>query len=269
MSSSLSLHAEGITVSYDHKVVLRELNFHAAPGELTVLVGPNGCGKSTLLKSLARVLSLDTGRVMLADRDVHKTSTKAIAKMLAFLPQGPLAPEGLKVRELVAQGRFPHQNLLRQWSLEDAEIVATALQQTNLTTLADRPLSDLSGGQRQRAWIAMTLAQNTPAILLDEPTAFLDLKVQVELLALLRNIAHQQQRTVVVVLHDLNIAASFADRMLMLRDGDIAAAGTVAEVFNRDNLKAVFDLDTSILLDPNSGRPMCAPKYPDLTAETR
>lgn len=260
MKPSIPIHADSISAGYDRKVILRDLSFHAAAGELTVLVGPNGCGKSTLVKSLARILPLLSGSVLLGDKDVHQTPTKKMAKTLAFLPQGPVAPEGLTVRELVAQGRFPHQSLLRQWSREDATVIEKAIAQTHLTELAERPLSDLSGGQRQRAWIAMVLAQDTPVILLDEPTAFLDLKVQVDLLSLLQRIAHEEHRTIVVVLHDLNVAASFADRMVMVRDGVVVADGSVEAVFNASNLQTVFDLETSILTDPDTGRPICAPK---------
>lgn len=262
MKPCIPVQADGISAGYDRKVILHDLSFRAEAGELTVLVGPNGCGKSTLLKSLARVLPLHSGRVMLGDQDVHQTPTRKMAQTLAFLPQGPVAPEGLTVRELVAQGRFPHQSLFRQWSRQDAHIIDTVLAQTALTELAERPLSDLSGGQRQRAWIAMVLAQDTPVVLLDEPTAFLDLKVQIDLLSLLQWIAHQQNRTVVVVLHDLNVAASFADRMVMVRDGTIVAEGAVEQVFNATNLKAVFELESAILRDPDTGRPICAPKAP-------
>lgn len=225
-----------------------------------MLVGPNGCGKSTLLKSLARVLSVSSGAICLGEMSIQQADTRTIAKTLAFLPQGPVAPDGLSVRELVGQGRFPHQSLLRQWSKEDARVVSKVLAQTNLNDLAERPLTQLSGGQRQRAWIAMVLAQNTPVILLDEPTAFLDLKVQVELLSLLQHIAHQEGRTVVVVLHDLNLAAAFADRMVMIKKGEILAEGEVDEIFNQANLASVFDLETSILKDPQNGRPICSPK---------
>lgn len=260
MKPCIAINADNISVGYDRRVILQNLNFRAAAGELTVLIGPNGCGKSTLLKALARVLPVSTGKVMLGDQDVHQTPTRKMAQTLAFLPQGPVAPEGLTVEELVAQGRFPHQSLLRQWSQEDARMIAKALAQTHLTELAERPLTDLSGGQRQRAWIAMVLAQDTPVILLDEPTAFLDLKVQVDLLSLLHQIAHEEQRTVVVVLHDLNVAASFADHMVMVRDGEVQAEGPVNTVFNAQNLKSVFDLDTLILKDPVTGRPICAPQ---------
>lgn len=259
MSAIHTITARRIDVGYDRRAILKGVDFEAAPGSFTVLVGPNGCGKSTLLKALCRVLPLMAGSVTLAGRDVHRGKTSEIARTLAFLPQGPIAPEGLTVGELVAQGRFPHQNLLRQWSADDAQAVSRVLQQTDLTDLEHRPVHSLSGGQRQRAWIAMVLAQDTPVLLLDEPTAFLDLKVQIELLSLLRRIAHDENRTVVTVLHDLNVAASFADRMVMLRDGHIHADGPVDQVFTADNLMAVFDLRASILVDPTSGRPVCLP----------
>ncbi len=266
MKPCIAINADNLSVGYERQLILRDLNFQAAAGELTVLIGPNGCGKSTLLKSLARVLPLQAGKVMLGDQDVHHTPTKKMAQTLAFLPQGPIAPEGLTVRELVAQGRFPHQSLLRQWSRDDARIIDKALAQTHLCELAERPLTDLSGGQGQRAWIAMVLTQDTPVILLDEPTAFLDLKVQVDLLSLLHQIAHDEQRTVVVVLHDLNVAASFADHMVMMRAGSVLAQGPVNQVFNAENLKAVFDLDSVILTDPSTGRPICAPQCARLLA---
>lgn len=256
----MSVQANSICVGYGAKTIIQDLSLQASAGELTVLVGPNGCGKSTLLKSLARVLPLRSGDIQIGDLPLASTATKKIAQTLAFLPQGPIAPEGLSVRELIAQGRFPHQSLLRQWSREDAAAVDKALLQTHLTEFADRPLNQLSGGQRQRAWIAMVLAQDTPILLLDEPTAFLDLKVQVELLALLQQIAHSEGRTVIVVLHDLNVAASFADRMVMINQGKIMADGAVKAVFNSENLSKVFALETSILTDPQSGRPICIPK---------
>ncbi len=258
----VQLIAEQITAGYGTVSILNELNFQANLGELTVLVGPNGCGKSTLLKSLARTLAVRAGRVTLAGQDVHRTNTREIAKQMAFLPQGPIPPEGLTVHELVAQGRLPYQSLLRQWSQQDAAAVAQALARTELTALQDQPVANLSGGQRQRAWIAMALAQDTPLLLLDEPTAFLDLKVQIDVLDLLKRIAQIENRTVVVVLHDLNLAAQFADHMVMIRDGQVCAHGGIDDVFTVDNLKSVFDLDATILQDPNSGRPVCVPHAP-------
>ncbi len=259
MTASFEIHAENITVGYDRTPVLRDLTFRAKVGTLTTLVGPNGCGKSTFLKAIARVHPLSGGHVTIAGQDIHRTKSRDIARSLAFLPQGPVAPEGLTVHELVAQGRFPHQSLLRQWSEDDAKAVETALRQTNLSEMAERAVSTLSGGQRQRAWIAMVLAQNTPVLLLDEPTAFLDLKVQVDLLTRLHRIAHHDDRTILVVLHDLNLAASFGDQMVMMRKGAIHAEGPVSRVFTQRNLKTVFDLDASVLTDPQSGRPVCIP----------
>lgn len=269
MRQAHHLNAVSISVGYDHKIVLHDLSFSAYPGELTVLVGPNGCGKSTLLQALSRVLPLFSGKVTLDDLNIHKTSTREVARRLSLLPQGPVAPDGLTVRELVAQGRFPHQTLLRQWTKEDAEAVERALCQVQLEDLAERSVSTLSGGQRQRAWIAMVLAQETPILLLDEPTAFLDLKVQVDLLAMLRRIAQVETRTIIVVLHDLNVAAGFADRMVMLKDGKIRADGNVETVFTASNLQEVFDLHASILTDPLSGRPVCVPHSASIPVEVR
>lgn len=226
---------------------------------LTVLVGPNGCGKSTLLKTMARVLPAMEGTVLLDDAPVHDTATRDVARKLALLPQGPIAPEGLTVQELVAQGRFPHQSLLRQWSREDARAVNAAMEAADVARFADRPVSALSGGQRQRCWIAMVLAQETDIILLDEPTTFLDLKVQVDLMTLLRRIAHEEGRTLVVVLHELNVAAAFADLLVMMKAGRIVAEGPVGEVFTAEALAEVFDLQASVLTDPASGRPVCVP----------
>lgn len=260
MKPKISIYADSISVGYGAELILKDLNFQANAGELTVLVGPNGCGKSTLLKSLARVLAISAGHIRLGELALHETPTRKIAKTLAFLPQGPIAPDGLSVRELVSQGRFVHQSLLRQWSREDAAVVSRVLAQTDLTALAEKPLTHLSGGQRQRAWIAMVLAQDTPVILLDEPTAFLDLKVQLELLTLLQTTAHQEGRTVVVVLHDLNVAAGLADRMVMINKGVILADGPVNKVFNSANLAKVFGLEASILEDPVTAKPICAPR---------
>ncbi|MEM7711677.1 MAG: ABC transporter ATP-binding protein [Pseudomonadota bacterium] len=242
--------------------MIRDLSLNVPNGALTVLVGPNGSGKSTLLKAMARVLPAWQGSIWLGGRPIHALPTKAIAKRLALLPQGPVAPEGLTVAELVAQGRFPHQTLLRRWSRDDLRAVSEAMAAANVTDFAERRVSDLSGGQRQRCWIAMTLAQETEIVLLDEPTTFLDLRVQVDVMGLLRQIA-AEGRTLVVVLHDLNVAAAFADRLVMMKDGAIAAEGPVADVFTKANLTRVFDLDAHVLRDPESGRPVCIPRLSD------
>jgi iron complex transport system ATP-binding protein len=253
------LRCEELVCGYGGATVLGGVNLRPEPGGLTAIVGPNGCGKSTLLRTMARALRPQAGRVLLGGRPIHDLPTRRVARALALLPQGPVAPEGLTVRELVAQGRFPHQTLLRQWSDADAAAVARAMNRARVAEFAERPLEALSGGQRQRCWIAMVLAQDTPIVLLDEPTTFLDLKVQVDVLGLLRSIAHEEGRTVVVVLHEINMAAAFADRVVMMRAGRVIAEGTPADVVTAANLRTVFDLDADVVASPSSGRPVCIP----------
>lgn len=253
------LKGEQLTVGYDDTTILNGVNFQAPDGQVTVLVGPNGSGKSTLLKTLARILKPSEGRVLLDGKNIHHTPTRDVARTLGLLPQGPTAPEGLTVRELVAQGRFPHQNLLRQWTSADEDAVREAMETAQVSEFANRSVDDLSGGQRQRCWIAMVLAQQTDLILLDEPTTFLDLKVQVDLMNLLVQLAHDRGRTLVVVLHELNLAAAYADHLVMMRDGAIQQQGAPERIFTRDNLKAVFDLDASVIRDPHSHRLICVP----------
>lgn len=258
-NATAPLSAHGITVGYGGAPILDGVNFSAPAGKLTALVGPNGCGKSTLLRAMARVLPVQAGEVRLNGRPLAQMPTRAIARQLALLPQGPIAPEGLTVRELVAQGRYPHQSLLRQWSANDARAVDHALALTDLMQLSERPVQNLSGGQRQRAWIAMVLAQETDLILLDEPTTFLDLKVQVDVMTCLAEIA-ATGRTLVVVLHELNIAAAFANHLVMMRAGTILAQGTPGAVMTPEILKAVFDLDAQIITNPETGSPVCLPR---------
>ncbi|RVT85936.1 ABC transporter ATP-binding protein [Rhodobacteraceae bacterium CCMM004] len=260
--SAERLVLRGVSVGYGGPPVVEGLDLRINDGALTAIVGPNGCGKSTLLKAMARVLPVTRGEVLLEGRPVHRRPTREVAQRMALLPQGPVAPEGLRVRELVAQGRFPHQTLLRQWSREDARAVDAAMDAADVAEFADRPVASLSGGQRQRCWIAMVLAQDTPILLLDEPTTFLDLRIQVEVMGLLTRVAHEEGRTLVVVLHELNVAAAFADRMVMMRDGAIRAEGPPSEVFTERNLSDVFSLDARVLTDPESGRPVCVPQVP-------
>lgn len=254
------LAARGLNAGYDRSPILHDVSFEAPRGEITALVGPNGCGKSTLLKVLARLIRPSAGDVQLDGSNLHGLPTRSVARRLALLPQGPVAPEGLTVRELVRQGRYPHQTLLSQWSAEDARAVEAAMADTEITDLADRPVANLSGGQRQRCWISMVLAQETELILLDEPTTFLDLKVQIDVMTLLRRIATEHGRTLVVVLHELNLAAAFADRIVMMRDGRIRASGSAEAVMTEAALAEVFDLDARIIHDPESGRPVCLPR---------
>ena len=258
-SAASRLRVADVAVGYGDAPVVRDVSLDVPDGALTVLVGPNGSGKSTFMKAMARVLPVSAGEVRLNGRPLRSTPTREVAKQLALLPQGPIAPEGLRVRELVAQGRYPHQSLLRQWSREDAEAVDAAMRAADVIQFADRPVSDLSGGQRQRCWIAMVLAQQTGILLLDEPTTFLDLKVQVDLMRLLRRIAKEDRRTLVVVLHELNVAAAFADHLAMMKDGRILAEGRVERVFTAATLREVFGLEANVLRDPASGRPVCVP----------
>jgi len=255
-----ALRCAAVSAGYGDVRILHDVDFRAMDCRITALVGPNGCGKSTLLKVLARILRPEAGHVELFGEPITSLPTRQIAKRMALLPQGPIAPEGLTVRELVAQGRFPHQSLLRQWTRKDADAVEEAMALTDVAGLADRPVASLSGGQRQRCWIAMVLAQDTDVILLDEPTTFLDLRVQVDIMSLLYRIAREKGRTLVVVLHELNMAAAYADRIVMMRDGRIVQEGVPGETVSGDNLSNVFDLDAQVIADPETGRPVCIPR---------
>ena len=252
---------EGIELraGYGGADILKGVDLAIPDGKVTILVGPNGSGKSTLLKTLARILTPSGGHVMLDGGDIHRINTRAVAAKLGLLPQGPIAPEGLSVRELVGQGRFPHQTLLRQWSRADEDAVNNAMQVAGVSDFAERSVDTLSGGQRQRCWIAMVLAQQTELILLDEPTTFLDLKVQVDLMELLTGLAHDNGNTLVVVLHELSLAAAYADHLVMMRDGAIVYEGAPKDVFTAERLKQVFELDANVLTDPVTGRLVCVP----------
>ncbi|WP_422103554.1 ABC transporter ATP-binding protein [Vreelandella sp.] len=260
--SSSRLTADALQAGYESKRVLQGVDIAIEEGKLTVLLGPNGSGKSTLLKTLARTLAPSAGHVYLDGKDIHRSNTRDVAKRLGILPQGPIAPDGLSVKQLVGMGRFPHQGFWKKDPQQDAAAIAQAMAYMRITEFAERSVDALSGGQRQRCWIAMVLAQQTDLILLDEPTTFLDLKVQVDLLTLLSRLAHEHGRTLLLVLHDLNLAAAYADHLVMMRDGQIVTSGAPTKVFTSANLKRVFDLDANILHDPTSGSPVCVPYTP-------
>lgn len=251
------LHTEQLTLAYDQAVIISGMNVTIPSGKITALVGPNGCGKSTLLRGMARLLAPKGGAAFLDGKAIHRMPTRALATQLGILPQSPVAPEGLTVRELVAQGRYPHQSWLQQWAAGDEAAVRTALDLTGMTALAERPVDALSGGQRQRAWIAMTLAQETPVILLDEPTTFLDLSHQIEVLHLLERLNREQARTIVMVVHDLNHATRHAHYLVALKAGAVAAAGAPAEVVTPLLLREVFGVEGAVVPDPRSGVPLC------------
>ncbi|MGY1737406.1 ABC transporter ATP-binding protein [Geodermatophilus sp. SYSU D00684] len=253
------LAAEALRLAYDDRVVVDGLDLALTDGSFTAVVGPNGCGKSTLLRALGRLLRPAAGQVLLDGRAIAKTPTREVARVLGLLPQTPVAPSGLTVADLVARGRHPHQSWLRQWSTEDEAVVAEALAWTDMSDLADRPVDELSGGQRQRAWISMALAQGTDLILLDEPTTYLDLSHQIDVLELVSRLHAERGRTVVVVLHDLNLAARYAQRLVAMRDGVLVASGTPHEVLTEQLLADVFDLEARVVPDPVAGTPMVVP----------
>jgi iron complex transport system ATP-binding protein len=257
--SSDGLRADGVTVAHGARDVLHAVDLHPRPGEVTCLVGPNGSGKSTLLLTLGRVLTPRAGTVLLDGRDVRTVSGRTSARRVALLPQGPTAPDGLRVRELVAQGRHPWTGRLGGPTPTDHAAVDDAMVAAGVADLADRRVGELSGGEHQRAWIALVLAQDTPTLLLDEPTNHLDVAHQLELLRLVRRRADEHGTTCVLVLHDLNLAARFADRLVALRDGVVVAAGRPAEVLTPGLLRTVFDVAAVVVPDPVTGRPMFVP----------
>jgi iron complex transport system ATP-binding protein len=254
-----ALETKSLTLSYGDTIIIDELDLAIPKGEITVFIGSNGCGKSTLLRSLARLLKPHSGSILIEGEMVSKLPTKEIAKQLAILPQGPVAPEGLTVLQLVKQGRYPYQKWYRQWSEEDERIVNNALQATGMEYLADRLVDSLSGGQRQRAWIAMTLAQDTDIILLDEPTTYLDMTHQIEILDLLFELNEKEQRTIVMVLHDLNLACRYAHHLVAIKDKTVYAQGKPEQVISRELVKDVFNMNCEVTVDPLFGTPLCIP----------
>ncbi|MEV7990434.1 ABC transporter ATP-binding protein [Streptomyces sp. NPDC086077] len=253
------LRAEGLRLAYDDRVVVEDLDVVIPSGRITAIVGANACGKSTLLRALARLLTPQSGAVHLDGRSVHSIPTRALAQRLGILPQTPVAPEGLTVVDLVGRGRSPHQTWWRQWSAADEEAVHDALRATAMTDLAHRPVDALSGGQRQRAWIAMAVAQGTPVMLLDEPTTYLDLAHQIDVLDLITDLNRHQGRTVVMVLHDLNQACRYADHVVAMKAGRVVGEGAPADVVTAAMVEEVFGLRCLVGEDPVSRTPMVVP----------
>lgn len=253
------LSAQHLTLAYDADPVVCDLSLDVPDRQVTVICGPNACGKSTLLRALTRLLKPLGGAVLLDGQAIARLPTKQVAVRLGLLPQSPSAPEGLTVEDLVGRGRFPHQRWLQQWTAEDETAVERALALTRTDALRHRPVDELSGGQRQRAWVAMALAQDTPMLLLDEPTTFLDLAHQVEVLDLLADLNEHHDRTIVMVLHDLNEACRYAHHLVAMRQGRIHTQGTPAQVLTVDVVREVFGLDVKIIDDPVTGTPLCVP----------
>ncbi|MFJ3957952.1 ABC transporter ATP-binding protein [Arthrobacter sp. NPDC090010] len=258
-TGSARLHAEDVTLGYDGPPIITELSTTIPDGSFTVIIGPNACGKSTLLRGLSRLLSPLRGQVVLDGKSIAALPAKDVARRLGLLPQTAVAPDGITVADLVARGRYPHQGLLRQWSAADEAAVQEALEATGTLDLAPRRVDELSGGQRQRVWVSMVLAQQTDLVLLDEPTTFLDVAHQVELMELFAHL-NRQGRTIVAVLHDLNHAARYAGHIIAMRDGRIVAAGPPSEVVTSARVEEIYDLPNTVIPDPFTGGPLVVPR---------
>ncbi|WP_261133445.1 ABC transporter ATP-binding protein [Bacillus sp. Marseille-Q3570] len=251
------LHTKDLNIGYDERAIVKNLSVEIPDKKITTIIGPNGCGKSTLLKAITRIISHQSGNVVLDGENITKQNTKELAKKMAILPQTPENASGLTVSELVSYGRYPYQKGFGRLTKRDYEMIDWALEVTGTIDFKYRPVDALSGGQRQRVWIAMALAQETDIIFLDEPTTYLDMAHQLEILELLQNLNIQEKRTIIMVLHDLNQAARFADYIIAMKDGEIVKAGDYETVITRDVLKKVFQIDAEIGRDPRTNKPMC------------
>ncbi|HJC85693.1 MAG TPA: ABC transporter ATP-binding protein [Candidatus Corynebacterium faecigallinarum] len=266
--SDNSIRATGLTVGYGNdKAIINDLDLQVPVGKVTTVIGPNGCGKSTLLRAMSRLLPPRSGEIHLGTTDIGSMKRKDLSKIIGVLPQSPVAPPGLIVSDLVARGRHPHQSWIRQWSSTDEEEVMAALEMTSVASLADRPVDSLSGGQRQRVWISMVLAQNTDVLFLDEPTTYLDLSHSIELLDLVRRLKKQLDRTVVMVLHDLNLAVRYSDHLVVMREGEVMVTGSPREIITSEMLKDIFNLNAVVIDDPVTGGPLIVPSAPPEVGE--
>ncbi|MDS7594790.1 ABC transporter ATP-binding protein [Agrobacterium tumefaciens] len=254
-----SLSVNQLSAGYGDAIILDNLDLVVPPGKVTVIVGANACGKSTLLRAMSRLVAPRHGHVLLDGKSIHRTPSRELARTMGLLPQSPIAPEGILVADLVSRGRYPHQGVFSRWTRKDDEAVAAALAATKTVALADRAVDELSGGQRQRVWIAMALAQQTDILLLDEPTTFLDINHQVEVLDLLTDLNQTRGTTVVMVLHDLNLAARYADFLVAMEGGRLHVSGRPEEVLTEENVLHVFGIESRVIVDPTSGKPMMLP----------
>lgn len=259
MTGESRLHADGITVGYDRRIISEGLDVVVPDGVFTVIVGPNACGKSTLLRALSRLIAPQKGSVVLDGEAIDSYPAKEVARRIGLLPQTSIAPDGIRVADLVARGRYPYQSLFRQWTRADEAAVVFAMDATGVTSLSGRLVDELSGGQRQRVWVAMVLAQQTPLMLLDEPTTFLDIAHQIDVLDLCSRLNRENGNTVVAVLHDLNHACRYGDHIIAMKDGAIVTQGNPVDVITADLVEAVFGLPCRIITDPESHTPLVIP----------
>lgn len=252
--------AKNISTGYEEKLILEDMNITIPAGKFSVLIGPNGCGKSTLLKSFARLLKPKCGNVLLDGKSIYELPTQHLAKEIGLLPQSPIVPAGITVADLVARGRFPYQNLFGQLSKADYEAIACAMEAMGIAKLADKSVDSLSGGQRQRVWIALVLAQDTDILLLDEPTTYLDIAYQVEILDCLAKLNKLKKTTIVAILHDINLSIRYADHIFAMKKGQLLAEGTPRDIITTDLMKEVYGMESSIITDPETGDPYVIPR---------
>lgn len=259
MPSSHVFQAEQLVAGYGHNPIIQGINLQIPSNQISVIIGANACGKSTLLKTMARLIKPTSGTITLDGKPLNKIPTKQLARVLGLLPQSPIVPEGIAVADLVGRGRFPHQSMFSGWTKKDTEAVAEAMEIMNITELANHHIDELSGGQRQRVWIAMALAQQTDILFLDEPTTYLDITYQIEILDLLTDLNRKRNTTIVMVLHDINLSARYADYIFALRQGKLVAEGPPTEVITSSLIKDIFGLDSTVIQDPVSGSPSVVP----------
>ena len=259
MKPNHTFHAEGISAGYNDRTVIHDISLEIPSNKINVIIGANACGKSTLLKTLARLLKPTSGEISLDGKSISKIPLKQFARMVGLLPQSPIVPEGITVTDLVGRGRFPHQSLFNGWTTADTEAVAEAMETMNITELANQHMDELSGGQRQRVWIAMALAQQTDILFLDEPTTFLDITYQIEILDLLTDLNRKRGTTIVMVLHDINLSARYADYIFALHKGKLVKEGEPSHVISPALVKDIFGLDCTVIEDPISSSPLVVP----------
>jgi len=260
MKPTHQFQAEQIVAGYDNKTVIQGVDLVIPSNKISVIIGSNGCGKSTLLKTLARLIKPTSGKITLDGKPIGKIPPKQLARVVGLLPQSPIVPEGISVADLVGRGRFPHQTLFNGWSKKDFEAVAEAMRIMDITEFANHNIDELSGGQRQRVWIAMALAQQTDILFLDEPTTYLDITYQVEILDLLTDLNRKHGTTIVMVLHDINLSARYADHIFALYKGKLVAEGEPSKVITSTMVKDIFGLDCTVIKDPISNSPLVVPK---------